>query len=107
MAAKKTKRIKTTGNRNGFVVLVSGDDNPALLRRDQRGPGGYQRVKGWTSGGKQKGRRRGKCATTFTHEGTAANAGKDYAAAVFKKTELEIFYCVIPVGPEDTDHIAA
>lgn len=99
----KTKVIHTTGDRSGFVVMVGGDDNPGLLRRDGRAPGGFRRVKGFISGMRK--RNRGQCATVFKHEGTALRAGDAYAAHVLKKTELEIIVTIFPVGNEDTDRV--
>ena len=91
---KKTKIVHTTGNRSGFVVLVGGDDNPALLRVDERAAVGGTHTKAST-----------KAATIFLKKGRAQREAKKYVDTVFKQTELEPWYIVQAVGLEDKDHV--
>ena len=99
---KRTRTINVTSNVRGAVVLVTGDDNPTLLRRDGRCAGGFQRVKGFTPGGI---RRPEKCATVFRKASTAARAGNKYAREYGKRHGLTPDIVVIPVGDDDKDHV--
>lgn len=95
MAIREAKRVHTTGNREGFVVMLWGGDDPMLLRRDERAKGGYAKVRGSANR-----KRPGKSATVFTKWGTANSAGKAYSEAHGG------YYVVFPVAHEDTDHVS-